>query len=56
MKKGQIVKSIEDFRPLFRKGDLFKIIKINKDPALMNVEALHLRDKQIYGFDTWELE
>ena len=45
-----------DFKPLFRKGDTFKIIKRNKDPNLMPIEALHLRSKKVYGFEEGELE
>lgn len=45
-----------EYKPLFRKGDKFKIIKINDDPNLMPIEAIRLKDRQIYGFEEGELE
>ena len=55
MREGQIVKSKEDYRPLYKKGDKFKIIKLNTGENLMPIEALHLRTKEIYGFNRNEL-
>jgi hypothetical protein len=45
-----------DFHPLYRRGDAFKIVKINSDPDRMPIEALHLWSKQVYGFEEGELE
>jgi len=42
--------------PLYREGDKFRVVKKNKDPNLMPIEALHLRTKQVYGFEEDELE
>jgi len=55
MKEKQIVKAKEDYYPLYRRGDKFKIIIINKNPDLMPIEALHLRKNKIYGFFKEEL-
>jgi len=52
----KIMKTKEDFDPLYRKGDLFKIVKINDDPNLVKIEAMRLKDGQVYGFDESELE
>lgn len=56
MKKGDVVKSKDDFHPFFRKGDKFIVIKINTEEGLMPVEALHFKTKQSYGFREFELE
>jgi len=53
-KVGQIVKTKKDFMPLFRKGEKFKIIRINTDERLMPIEALSLFSKEIYGFEKEE--
>lgn len=45
-----------EVKPLFRKGDKFRIIKINDDPNLMPIEAVRLKDGEIYGFEEGELE
>ncbi|MFW6172539.1 MAG: hypothetical protein ACOC5T_02235 [Elusimicrobiota bacterium] len=45
-----------DFEPLFRKGDYFKIVRTNKDPDLMPIEARRLKDGKVYGFWKGELE
>jgi hypothetical protein len=54
MKK--LFKAKETFEPLFNKGDLFKIIKTNADPNLMELECMRLKDGKIYGFEKDELE
>jgi len=46
----------ESFIPLYRKGDKFKIIKRNSDKDLISIEAMRLKDKQIYGVEMEELE
>ena len=55
-KKGEIVKARENFLPLYLEGDLFKIIKINKDKRLMPLEARRIKNGKIYGFDEEEFE
>lgn len=52
----EIVKAKEDYHPLYRKGDKFKIIKINKNPELMPIESMRIKDGEIYGFFDDELE
>jgi hypothetical protein len=56
VKINQIVIVKEGLFSLYRKGDKFKIIKINDEPDLMPIEALHLRTKEIYGFVEEEFE
>ena len=56
MKINQKFRAKEEFKPLYRKGDLFKIIKINKDEGLTPIEALRLKDGKCYGFELNELE
>ena len=56
MRKNQIVKAKEGMGKLYMKGDKFKILKINKDPDLMPIEALHLKSKETYGFTEEEIE
>jgi len=50
------MKAKKDFIPLYRKGDKFKIIKKNKETELMPIEAMRLKDGQVYGFEEGELE
>lgn len=45
-----------DCEPLFRKGDKFIIMNINTNPNLMEIEAMKLKSKRIYGFNEGELE
>lgn len=52
----QIFEAKEDYFPLYRKGDKFIIVKINKNPDLMPIEALRLKNKKIYGFEEDELK
>lgn len=54
MKK--LFRAKENFEPLYNKGDLFKLIRINTDPDLMELECVRLKDGKIYGFDRNELE
>ena len=56
MKVGEIKKVNHDFESLYRKGDKFKIIRLNKDEDLMPIEAMRLKNRQIYGFEENELE
>ena len=56
MKIGYVLKTKEDFKPLFRKGDLFRIVKINEDENLMPIEAIRLKDREVYGFEVGELK
>lgn len=55
MKTGEIFTIKESFFPLYRKGDKFKIIKINNNPDLMPVEAVDLRSRVVYGFTEEEI-
>lgn len=55
MKVGNKFKVDHDYMPLYKKGDLFKIIKINEDPDLMRVEAVNLRNNQVLGFSEEEV-
>ena len=48
--KGDIFIAKEEFIPLYRKGDRFRIVKINRDKGLLPIEALHLRTGNVYGF------
>ena len=48
-------KAKEDYFPLYRKGDEFIIVKVNKDPDLMPIEAMRLKNKAIYGFEKEEI-
>lgn len=50
------MKAKEDHYPLFRKGDKFKIIKLNKNPDLLPIEARRLKDGEVYGFYEGDLE
>ena len=52
----KMVKAKETFEPLYKKGDKFKIIKRNKEDGLMPIEAMRIKDKEIYGFEENELE
>ena len=54
--KQNLKKAKEDFKSLYKKDDLFKIIKINKEPEMMPIEALHLKSQQIFGFVEDELK
>jgi len=54
--KPKLKKSKEDLPPLYFKGDLFRIVKRNYDERLMPLEAMRLRDKNIYSFEEDELE
>ena len=56
MKINQKVRTKEEFKPLYRKGDRFKIIKINQDEGLTPIEAFRLKDGKCYGFELNELE
>lgn len=56
MKVNQVVKTKEDFMPLYRKGEKFKVIRINKDENLMPVEAVSFKTGEIYGFEEKEFE
>lgn len=56
MKKGQIFRAKESFPPIYKKGDKFKIIKFNKNSNLMDVEAVRLKDGEVYGFSKEEIE
>lgn len=50
-KKNQIVKTKAEFRPLYYKGEKFRIIKLNKNPNLMPIEAVSMRTGECYGFE-----
>ena len=54
MKK--LFRAKETFEPLYHKGDLFKIIRVNTNPDLMELEGIRLKDGKIYGFEKSELE
>ena len=54
MKK--LFRAKETFEPIYYKGDLFKIIKVNTNPDLMELECVRLKDGEIYGFRKDELE
>lgn len=54
--KNKIVKIKESLEPLYRKGDLFRIIKINTDKDLVPVVAVRLKDNVVYGFEGDEFE
>ena len=41
-------KVTETFIPLYRKNDIFVITKLNKEKELMPIEAMRLKNKQIY--------
>jgi hypothetical protein len=49
-------KAKESFSPLYRKGDIFIIIKRNTDKNLTPIEARRLKDGNVYGFREGELE
>lgn len=49
------VKSMEEFYPLYRKGDSFIILEKTNDERLLPIKALRLKDKQIYYFNDGEL-
>lgn len=55
MYKGEIVKTKSEFKPLFKKGEKFKIIRMNFEDGLMPVEAKSLRTGEVYGFELGEL-
>ena len=46
MKK--LFRAKETFEPLYYEGDLFKIIKVNTNPDLMELECIRLKDGKIY--------
>jgi len=52
----KMLKAKESFKPLYSKGDLFKIVKRNTDPELVAIEAMRMKDGWIYGFEEGELE
>jgi len=56
IEKGKIYKVEEDLFPLYRKGDLFRVIRINTNPYLMPVTAVRLKDGKVYGFHGEEFE
>jgi len=51
-----ILKTKQEFEPLYIKGERFKIIKTNHDKQLMPIEAVSLRTGFVYGFELGELE
>lgn len=55
MKLWQIKKVKYDFYPLYKEGDLFRITKLNREDDLLPIEAMRLKDKNIYGFEAGEL-
>jgi len=52
---NKIFKATEDFYPLYRKGDIFKIIKVNNNPNLMDIMAVRIKDRKVYYFDKKEV-
>jgi len=50
------MKAKDTFKPLYFKGDKFKIIKRNTEEGVAPIEAMRLKDKEIYGFEEGELE
>ncbi len=52
----ELFRAKETFEPRYNKGDLFKIIKINTNPNLMELECVRLKDGEVYGFEKNELE
>jgi len=56
IKMKKLFRAKETFEPLYNKGDLFKIIRINTYPNLMELECVRLKDGEIYGFEKNELE
>ena len=46
----------EGCEPLYRKNDIFVIVKRNSEDGIAPIEAMRLKDKKIYGFDEDELE
>ena len=55
-KEGKIVKVKEGLPPLYHKNDEFKILKIENEDGDLPIQAMRLRDKQIYYFYEGELE
>jgi hypothetical protein len=55
-KLNQICIAKEDFKPLYYKGDKFKIIKINNHLDLLPLECLHFKTRNVYGFEFEELQ
>ena len=53
---NKILIAKDSCEPLYRRGDRFIITKRNADIRLMPIEAMRLKDKQIYGFEEEELE
>ncbi len=53
--KEKIFYAKESSFPLYKKGDKFIIIKRNNNPNLMSIEAMRLKDRQIYGFEEGDL-
>ena len=56
MKIGQIKKTKDEFFPLYKEGDSFKIVQLNTNVNLVPIEAVRLKDGMIYGFEDGELE
>lgn len=56
MKIGKKFKVKETIKGLYRKGDIFEIVKINDDPDLMTIEAMRLKDGETYGFEEEDTE
>ena len=56
MKMKKLFRAKETFEPLYYKGDLFKIIKVNTNHDLMELECVRLKDGKIYGFEKNEIE
>lgn len=56
MKIGQIKKTKDEFFPLYKEGDSFKIVQLNTNVNLMPIEAMRIKDKRTYGFWEGELE
>lgn len=50
------LKAKNDCQPLFKKGDEFIVVKINRDPLFLPIEAKHLKSGETYGFYEGELE
>lgn len=44
-----------DCEPLFRKGDRFKVIKLNEDKNMLPITAVNFRG-EVLGFEENELE
>jgi hypothetical protein len=57
-KKGVKCKPKKDFFPLYKKGDLFVIVRTDftDEEQLVPIEAMRIKDKRKYFFDKDELE